>query len=178
MLKKPGEYERETLLTKFSHLSPSFPCFAISCVCWLLPAGSGGWIRNDQNSDDERTIGQKMVALLGTPCAISPPLVAVSNIMWTFCKGSVPFMYVIISAIFVKKIGSRMHSDPQFGRIKGNVSYIDVLERRSSWRPSENFGTEFRSVPSQNTPGCHDTYPRCLCRVLDICVHSLVKAIF
>jgi hypothetical protein len=34
------------------------------------------------------------------------------------------------SAIFLKKIGSGMHSDPKFGWRGGGVSYIDAREKR------------------------------------------------
>jgi hypothetical protein len=52
-------------------------------------------------------------------------------------------MYVCTcSAIFLKKIGSGMHSDPKLSQIVGGVSYIDARTKKvpgrcSSLRPSE-----------------------------------------
>jgi hypothetical protein len=37
---------------------------------------------------------------------------------------------IVTSAIFVKKIGSRVHSDSEFGRRGRGVSYIDAREEK------------------------------------------------
>jgi hypothetical protein len=45
---------KEILVCKMhGHFSPSFSCFPTRCLCSLLPENSGGWIRNDHNSDGE-----------------------------------------------------------------------------------------------------------------------------
>jgi hypothetical protein len=50
------------------------------------------------------------------------------SILLNYCPSMGPT--VRPSAIFIKEIASRMHSDPYFGRREGGVSYIDVRERR------------------------------------------------
>jgi hypothetical protein len=57
----------------------------------------------------------------------------------------------VSSAVLLKKIRSGTHSDPEFGRRGGGVSYIDarkkkVPERRSGMRPCEKELTGRRTV--------------------------------
>jgi hypothetical protein len=62
--------------------------------------------------------------------------------------------------MFLKKIGSRTHSDPKFDQRGGGVSYIDAREkvpgRHSGFRPSEKELPESRSGAfrqnTRNTP--------------------------
>jgi hypothetical protein len=70
--------------------------------------------------------------------------------------------FILSSAIFLKKIGSRMHSDLKFSRRGGGVSYINarekkILERYSGLRPLKELPEQCSSkFSNKNT---HIEYP-------------------
>jgi len=54
MLKIATMYDINTPPEKLMDFSRQiFPCSATRAFCWYLPQSSGGWIRNDQNSDKD-----------------------------------------------------------------------------------------------------------------------------
>jgi hypothetical protein len=72
MLKNPAGFKRENSSVKFTAISRQVSPDSLLGACWDIPESSGGRIRSDENSDVEHTVDQKMVAVLGTPCAIPP----------------------------------------------------------------------------------------------------------
>jgi hypothetical protein len=70
MLKIPIVWERY-LVGKIRHFFPSFSSFARRCLCWYLPESCSEWIKNDYKLDGH-TVDQKVVAMHGTICTITP----------------------------------------------------------------------------------------------------------
>jgi hypothetical protein len=64
---------------------------------------------------------------------------------------------VSLSAIFLKIIGSRMHSDPKFSYnlviMMPGKKFRKTFRFASFWE--RTYGTAFRHVPSQKYPWCH-----------------------
>jgi hypothetical protein len=53
-VQEPYRYEKRHFVGKINgHFSPSFSCFAIRYLCWLLPKRSGGCIKIDYSSDED-----------------------------------------------------------------------------------------------------------------------------
>jgi hypothetical protein len=74
---------KEILVGKINgYFSRSFYCFATKYLCWILLNTYGGWIRNDQNSDEEAQQINNGRSVWDALCDTNPV-----NSNSAFCKG-------------------------------------------------------------------------------------------
>jgi hypothetical protein len=80
--------------------SPRFSCIATRYLCWLLPEISGGWIRNDYNSNGAQN-GSEILAVCGMLCAIHHVITVTGD--WKRCITRIFIICTFYQTLFDSK---------------------------------------------------------------------------